>query len=125
MTKRPRVREKVVQHQIVHLLRSVGCEVYVLGTVRPRTDAHHGTRQTPGLADLEVFVPDRARSRYELLKVECKADGGRLSVAQRAYQARCRAAGVEHLVGGVDDVLRWLAQRGLVRLENVPHYRSV
>lgn len=51
-----RVPEKAVQAQIVHLLRSIGANVYVLGTTRRKGD-HQGTMQTPGIPDLYVFLP--------------------------------------------------------------------
>jgi len=43
--KRPRIPEKVIQSQIVVLLRTCGAAVYVLGGARPRGD-YPGTRQT-------------------------------------------------------------------------------
>lgn len=43
-----RIPEKVVQTQIVALLRTLGADVYVLGTTRPRGDRHHGTYQSQG-----------------------------------------------------------------------------
>jgi len=98
----PRVPERTVQAQIVHLLRWHGYYVCTYGTTRPRGD-HPGTCQTPGVADLEAFGYGR------LLKVEVKARGGRLSPAQAKYRAECQLANVAHVVGGLDEVVAWLA----------------
>lgn len=113
----PRVSERVVQAQIVALLRSLGAKVYVLGTVRRRGD-YQGTMQSPGIADLLVFLRGRQ------LWVECKAAGGRMSPAQVEFQALCGMAGVAHVVGGVDAVLAWLVDAGIVKADNVAHYRQ-
>lgn len=112
-----RVPEKVIQCQIVALLRRIGARVYVLGTRRPRGD-YPGTRQTAGLPDLVAFV------RGELVMVECKAAGGRLRPAQEDFRQACLDTGVRHLVGGVDAVLGYLVARGLVRVESIAAYRQ-
>jgi hypothetical protein len=52
----PRVSERAEQSHIVQLLRTVGGQVYVLGTTRRRGD-YAGTMQTPGLPDLLAFLP--------------------------------------------------------------------
>ena len=72
--------EKQEQQAILELLRLVKARVYVLGTVRPKGD-YPGTRQTPGLPDLEAWLPHG--NGCHLLKIEVKAVGGRLSDAQR------------------------------------------
>ncbi len=115
-------REKVVQQQVANLLRSVGSGVFILGT-RRRRDDYQGTMQTPGVPDVLAFVPNRGTGHWELLAVECKAPGGRLRPAQRVFQEYCQHAGIAHVVGGVDDVIAWLIQRGLVRAYQFPHYR--
>jgi hypothetical protein len=51
--KSPRIPEKVIQQQIVTLLRSIGAQVWVLGTRRKRGD-YQGTMQTPGLPDCDL-----------------------------------------------------------------------
>ena len=48
--------ERVIQSHIVGLLRQVGCQVYVLGTTRPKGD-YHGTCQTAGLPDVLALLP--------------------------------------------------------------------
>lgn len=112
-----RVPERVVQQQIVHLLRSLGAQVWVLGTTRRRGD-YHGTMMSPGLPDLIAAVHGR------MLMVECKAIGGKLSHAQVAFQVACQDCGVHHVVGGVDEVLAWLQQQGIVKPDAVPWYRQ-
>jgi hypothetical protein len=112
---RRRQPEKAEQAAIVQLLRSLGAAVYVLGTRRPRGD-YPGTRQTPGLPDLLVFLPaGRISSRSELLWIEVKTHQGRLSPAQREFARHCAFAGVYHLIGGVDAVIEWLADRGYLK----------
>ena len=115
--KAPRVPESLVQWQIVRLLRSLGAAVYVLGTVRRKGD-YQGTNQTPGISDLCVFLRGRQ------LWIEVKAEGGRLSPAQRAFQAQCHTCGVAHVVGGVSEVLAWLVDAGIVKADGVAHYRQ-
>lgn len=52
----PVIPEKSEQSQIVQLLRSLGAQVYVLGNHRRKGD-FAGTMQTPGLPDLQAFMP--------------------------------------------------------------------
>lgn len=107
--KRPRLPEKVVQAQIVGLLRALKWQVWVLGTVRRRDD-YHGTMQTPGAPDLLCLGPE---SHPCLLCVEVKAKGGRLRPDQQRFREACLSAGVPHIVGGLDDVVRWLEGQGI------------
>ena len=112
----PRVPEKAEQAAIVKLLWTVGANVYVLGHPSPDDGrAHRGTGQTKGLPDLMAFVPNRERGGHDLLMIEAKAKGGRLSPAQRAFERSCVDADVAHIVGGVDIVIAWLRRRGLVK----------
>ena len=97
---RRRQPEKAVQVQIVRTLQLIGAAVYVSGTTRPRGD-HQGTCMTPGIPDIEAFLP-----------------------AQAEYRAHCLAAGVAHIVGGLDDVLQWLLAEGYVREQQIPYYRG-
>lgn len=138
--KPPRLPEKTVQAQIVAALRSVGAKVYVIGRPPRRDAVHKGTGQTPGIADLLVFLPKAPRAVPSLperladgstvirtkpahqLWVECKAAGGRLSPEQRSFRDFCALAGVPHLVGGLDDVLAYLVQHGYVT--ECAHYRQ-
>ena len=112
----PRVPERVVQQQCVHLLRSLGGLVWVLGTTRRQGD-YRGTMQTPGLPDV-VFA---LKGRMGML--ECKAAGGRLRPEQETFRQACQDCGVHHVVGGVDELVAWLVGQGLVRADHVPHYR--
>lgn len=121
MPKLPRVSEKVEQAHIVQLLRSIGAKVIVLGTTRRKGD-YQGTMQTPGVADLEVFLPIYVGMR-EFMKIEVKSDGGRLSPAQKDYQQWCQEANITHVVGGLDAVIAKLVELGYLKAENVAHYR--
>lgn len=121
----PRVPEKTVQAHVVQLARTVGGKVWVIGGHRRRTD-YQGTMQTPGLSDLVLFIPEG--DRWHLVFFECKAKGGRLSPEQVIFRdlvlaVAANASVVHHLVGGLDAFIAWLVTRGLVRTENVPHYR--
>lgn len=134
-----RVPEKIVQQQIVDALRKVGATVYVLGRpgLRQRPcpackapiAVDPGTRQTPGIPDLLAFMPGRYRATTESVDVnphqvwvECKAQGGRMSDEQVAFREHAQRAGVAHIVGGLDEVLAYLLQRGYVR--EIAHYRK-
>lgn len=124
--KKLRVSEKVEQAHIVQLLRSIGGKVYVSGTVRRRGD-FAGTMQTPGIPDVEAFLPappDDPHGAWVVLKVECKARGGRLRPEQAEYRRLCEAAQIWHVVGGLDAVIAWLASAGYVRTDQFPHYRQ-
>lgn len=52
----PVTPEKVEQSHIKQLLETLGAKVYVLGNHRRKGD-FYGTMQTPGLQDLQAFVP--------------------------------------------------------------------
>jgi hypothetical protein len=122
--------ERAAQTAIKRLLVSLGGEVYVLGTTRRRTDSHFGTMQTPGLPDLIAFMgkprwcevwPEGQR---QLLIVECKADRGRMSPEQHIFRELAMAARVQHVVGGVDDVIAWLILQRYLKPDQVAHYRT-
>ena len=123
----PRVLEKTVQAQILHLLRSVGAKVWVTGVPRRRGD-FQGAMRTPGLPDLLAFVPPPKPTDpfigWTLLCVEVKARGGRLREEQADFASCCLNADVAHIVGGLAEVIAWLLRRGLVRDEQLPHYRQ-
>lgn len=118
----PRVPEKAEQRHIVQLTRSIGGEVWELGTTRPGGD-FRGTCQTPGMSDLVLFVPRLPHGR-ELVFVEVKGQGGRLRPEQEQFRAACLAAGATHLVGGLDTYIEFLVGRGLVKASAFPHYRQ-
>lgn len=115
---RARIPERVVQRQIVHLLRSLGAQVWVLGTARPRTDGHQGTCQTPGLGDLFAVLRGRA------LWCEVKARGGKLRPEQVVFRDAVQTTPCHHVVGGVDEVVAWLVGQGVLRADAVAHYRG-
>ena len=130
MKRPPRQRERSDQAGIVQLLRSLGAQVYVLGTTRRRGD-HPGTMQTAGLPDLIVFLytaPARRQAGLlfprRLLYVEVKAPGGRLRPQQVQFRDCCAEARVDHLVGGLDAVIAWLIAEGYLQSNQVPHYRG-
>jgi hypothetical protein len=115
----------VVQAHVVQLARTVGGKVWVLGVHRRGTD-FQGTMQTPGISDLVLFIPEGGR--WHLVFFECKAAGGRLSREQVEFRdlvlaVAANASVVHHLVGGLDPFIAWLVTRGLVKAENVAHYR--
>lgn len=118
----PRVPEKAEQAHSVQLVRSIGGTSYVLGTKRRRDD-FQGTMQSPGVPDVIHFIPDHGRT--VLLFHEVKAADGRLRPEQRAFQEGCIAAGVAHIVGGLDTLIGWLTARGIVQASNFPHYRQL
>lgn len=140
--RRPQQREKVEQAHVVRFLLSLGGRVYVSGTRRRRGTAcptcgtfvpeDQATRQTPGIPDVEAFLPlppcaagaDLSYSRV-LLKVEVKASDGRLSSDQEAYRDQVLHAppGVYYVSGGLTQVLAWATRQGYVKADNIPHYR--
>lgn len=106
--------ERLEQQQIVQVLEWVGAKVYTLGTTRKRGD-HQGTMQTAGLADLLAFLPyehRETRRGEQLLVVEVKSATGRMSDAQVEFAEHCNAAGIDHVVGGLAAVVRWLLDAG-------------
>jgi hypothetical protein len=135
--KLPRVSEKVEQAHIVQLARTLGCTVMVLGTVRrgstcPQCGAwvggHRGTQQTPGIPDLEVWLPARAATNghaQELVKWETKASDGAFSPEQLAYRALCAEGGVTWGCGTFANFEQFCAGRGLLSAKWIPHYRQL
>lgn len=121
MSAPPRL-EKAEQVDGVRLLRSIGAAVYVLGTVRRRGD-HPGTMMSPGLPDVQVFLPQRDGKRRLLVWEVKRAKGGRLSPEQRAYQTCCLEADVAHVVGPCQALVDWLLREGYVRERQLPAYR--
>jgi hypothetical protein len=115
-----RVPERAEQHHIVTLVRQLGGFVYVLGTTRRRHD-YPGTMQTPGIADLLVFLPVRGTPHLRQVWIEVKASDGRLSPPQRAFRDRCQRAGVDHLSGTLDAVIAFLTAEGYLRAERQHH----
>lgn len=133
----PRISEKVEQQHGITLLRSIGADVWVLGTRRAKTD-FQGTRQTPGLPDVFAVLPKLPRYTYDqpvraevvgdparrALWWECKAIGGRLRPEQQHFQTCCQQADLWHVVGPFDALLEALAERGYVNRGSLAHYRK-
>lgn len=127
--------EKVEQQHAIRLLEFVGGKVYNLGTSRPRPNPecpvclrNQTTRQTPGLADVEAWLPklDELGRRTEariLLKYEAKAHGRGMSDEQVKYRALCEAAGVYHVAGPCNALIAWLLEHHYVTAAQLPHYR--
>lgn len=121
--------ESVEQLGIRKLMLSLGAKEFVLGTRRKKADSHHGTMQTPGIPDLQFFLPDRRGGRAHLLPrrlvvVEAKRQkGGRFSPAQIEYRDLCVAAGVDYIGGCLNDVIEWLVRERYLDPKNLPHYR--
>lgn len=119
-----RVSEKAEQAHIVQLLRSIGAKVFVSGTVRRRGD-FAGTMQTPGIPDVEAFLPPRWDcGLWRVLKVEVKRVGGQLRPEQAEYRDLCSRANVAHVIGPLDAVIAWLAAEGYVKTSQFPTYRQ-
>lgn len=123
--------EKDEQLAIRKLMLQLGAVEYVLGTRRRKTD-FHGTMQTPGIPDLQFFLPERrttldpqlARTR-RLVIVEAKREkGGRFRPEQIEYRELCAAAGVDYIGGCLNDVIAWLVRENYIKGENLPHYRQ-
>lgn len=124
---RPTLDEKHEQANIENLVTQLGGQVYTLGTRRAQFCGHcgsrttdQGTRQTPGIADLVVFLPPAPRAKlpgssWVALWVECKGKGGTLTIEQVRFRSFCRAANVAHVVGGLDAFTAWLRIGGWVR----------
>jgi hypothetical protein len=103
--------ERREQAAIVQLLRAIGGQVYIIGTVRRKTD-FQGTCQTAGLPDLVCFLYRPRKDTAVQLWIEVKAKGGRLRPAQAEFQSWCQAARVHHVTGGIDHVQNWLVDHG-------------
>lgn len=131
--------EKFEQQLTVEYLRWVGSTIYIVGTRRPKgrncpkcgtfVAEHQGTCQTPGQPDIWAFVPNRQRTTRQLVAIECKAPHerrtpeSRMSDAQTEFRDLCVAAGIPHIVGGLNEVIAWLLNEGIVDPKHVPHYR--
>lgn len=116
--------EKFEQADGLRLLQSLGGRVFVSGTVRVRPNPscpsclrNQSTRQTPGIPDVEVFLPPPRKlilgpRRDRLLKWEVKRVRGKLSPEQARYRDLCELAGVAHVSGPLDALIGWLVAEG-------------
>ena len=126
--------EKVEQAHGVACLRTLGAQVYVLGTSRRKGD-YPGTMQTPGLPDVLAVLPSltgpaRPTRPACLLFWEVKSERGRLRPAQAEFAALIASAfawslTVDHVTGTFDVLLSWLVREGYVKGENVAAHRVV
>lgn len=141
-TRKLKIPEKVIQAQIVDLLRHLGAKIWILGHPSPNDGRRfRGTGQSAGLIDAMAFLPARAMRQSHflhsgdfapsvpavpsrLLMLEVKAPGGKLRPEQQVFRDACLAADVAHIVGGYDDVVTWLINYGYLSAKNVPHYRQ-
>ena len=120
--------EKGEQLAIRDLMKTLGAAEYVLGTVRRKGD-HPGTMQTPGLPDLQFFLPEKRvemklyRTRRFVVVEAKRAKGGRFSSEQIEYRGLALAAGIDYIGGSLDDVIAWLIAEGYLSANQVPHYR--
>ena len=116
--------EKHEQAAGVGLLRSLHCTVYVLGTAR-RAGDWQGTCQTPGICDVQAWLPD-ARG---LLLWEVKSRVGKPSPAQVEFQTLARACeergcGIYYCLGPFDNLIAKLITLGLLKPGQVAHYHT-
>ncbi len=132
--RKPVQHEKFEQQHGVHLLKSLGAELYILGTRRATRCAHCGqvskdlgTRQTPGISDVYGFLPPPRHRPEELGHTafwwEVKAHGGRLSDDQWQFKALCHLAGVNHVGGDLNALFAFLIAGGWLLEKNVATYR--
>lgn len=133
-----KVSEKVEQAQTVVLLKTIGADVYVLGTKRPtptgtcprcqgfvvlKDRKYFATHQTPGVSDLFAALPAKNGQPRRWLFNESKAVGGRPSPEQVAFRQVVLETGALHVLGGLDAVIATLIQEGYLSAGQVPHYR--
>lgn len=134
--RKPVQREKGEQANGIALMKSLGAVEFVSGTRRPAgrkcdrcgnfVREHQGTCQTPGIADVEFFVPpppSAPTDPWVLLKWEAKAPGETMRPAQRRYRAFCEGAGVEHVAGDYTALVGWVIKHGYRTRDQFPHYR--
>lgn len=130
--------ERDIQRQVKHLFTLVGCEVY--DTSQGWRKEPGGTRMTPGLADLLVFLPENVPVEYIFEQVPVLASRGvgffevktpdglklhhrnlakweKRAVAQDRFGTLCRERGVPYAIGGMEQAWAFLASVGLARRE--------
>jgi hypothetical protein len=114
--------ERVEQAHGVKLLRSLGAQVWVLGTTRPKGD-FHGTCQTPGISDCVVALP----RGLGMLFWEVKSAKGRLRPEQEQFRLACMACEapnqVHYVTGDANALIEWLMMLGLLKKDAVAWYR--
>jgi len=124
--RRPVQREKAEQADIEQLAVTLGGRVWRLGTRRRRgtpcpscgtfVPEHQGTRQSPGLPDLFLWLPARDVVPATTLWWEAKAGRNPLRPEQQDFRAMALSAGHPHGVGGVDSFVAWCVGQGRVKV---------
>ncbi len=99
-------REKAVEHEGDRIMRALGFDVVRFSHPGP-------TKQTPGIADRRY----RNARRKLVLWWEAKAEWGRQSPDQRAFQEAEEACGGIYVLGTHHDLLNWLQLRRVCRVE--------
>ena len=95
--------ETKLSRAVCRFLRLCNCVVY--STEQGYRPERGGTRCTPGIPDLIVFQPAKARFAF----VELKTKRNKLNKAQAAFQRCAQASGVEsHVWRSVEDAKAWL-----------------
>ena len=108
--------ERAEQVNIVRLLRSIGADVWPIGTTR-RAGDYQGTMMAKGIPDIFAILPGCVRgsaSRPVALWIEVKSPKGRLRPEQAQFREQCLAADLAHVVGGLDAVIVFLRTGGWV-----------
>lgn len=126
---RPKILERDLQRQIVRLFALAGCVVYDTSQgYRPQPG---GTRMTPGLPDLLVFLPVVDGTGIGFFEVKTPdglalhrrglARGEKRAMHQALFQKRCRERGIPHGLGGMEEAYQFLASVGLAtRTDLIP-----
>lgn len=99
--RRQKPREKSVQVRVIATFKAHGGVVASLS--QPRA-----SMQTPGIADLYVFLPRRRRTVWW----ETKRPGGKQSKEQIEFERLCRACGHDYGLGGPAEVETYLRSIG-------------
>ncbi len=124
-----RISEKQEQANGVALLRTLGADVWVLGTRRRKGD-FQGTNQTPGIPDVYALLARHLRDTDVIPRVggrvplwwEVKAVGGAVRPEQLHFATVHQASAVGYVRGTYDDLIAWLISAGVLKPENVPHH---
>lgn len=102
MTKPLKVMEKRVAEAVKRLYRTLGYTV--VSFQQPRR-----TMQTPGIPDLKIY------GKGWTWWFEVKAEGGKQSDHQRAFQIMAEASGERYFIGGVEEAIQALESQGLAK----------
>lgn len=114
VTARLELGPRGVQRDVIAAYERVGCFV-----ARTNQSYRRGARRNPGttgLPDLYVFPPGGAPLARDFSPWwhETKRLGGKQRLEQKAWQLKCNVRGVGYVLGGVNEALAQLRERGLV-----------